>query len=204
VKRLLYGGSFDPIHAGHLSLARAAARVLGADRVSFVPAAEAPHKRGFAAATPDDRLEMCRRAVLGEPLFDVLDVEIERGGVSYTVDTVRELLAGACRGDQLMLLIGQDQLADLATWRNAAELVALAPIAVLPRAGAPEPPWPLLAEKLGREAADGIRARLLRVPPVDISSTAVRRRVAEGKSIRCWVPDPVADYVEARGLYRTV
>lgn len=202
MKRLLYGGSFDPVHAAHLSLARSAARALAADRVSLVPASDAPHKRGAAAASAADRLEMCRRAAAADPLFDVLDVEIARGGTSYTIDTVRELLAGPCRGDRLMLLIGQDQLADLANWRSAADLAALAPIAVLPRAGAPEPPWDELAQKLGREAADGIRARFLRVPTSDISSTQVRRRVAEGKSIRCWVPDAVADYVEARGLYR--
>jgi nicotinate-nucleotide adenylyltransferase len=202
VKRLLYGGSFDPIHAGHLALARAAARALGADRVSLVPAADAPHKRGAAAAPAADRLEMCRRAVAGDPLIDVLDIEVARGGVSYTIDTVRELKAGACRGDQLMLLIGQDQLADLTNWRNAAELAALATIAVLPRSGTPEPPWTDLYAKLGRDATDAIRARFLHVPAVDISSTAVRRRVADGKSIRCWVPDAVADYVEARGLYR--
>lgn len=202
MRRLLYGGSFDPVHAGHLSLARSAARALGAERVSLVPAADAPHKRGGASASAADRLEMCRRAVAGDPLFDVLDVEVARGGVSYTVDTVRELLAGPCRGDRIMLLIGQDQLAELGNWRDAAALASLAPIAVLPRSGAPEPPWPEIEKKLGKESADGIRARCLRVPAVDISSTAIRRRVAEGKSIRCWVPDAVADYVEARGLYR--
>jgi nicotinate-nucleotide adenylyltransferase len=202
VRRLLFGGSFDPLHAGHLSVARAAARVLGAERVSLVPAGDAPHKRGAAAASASDRLEMCRRAVAGDPLFDVIDVEVRRGGLSYTIDTVRELLAGPCRGDSLMLLLGQDAFADFATWRSARELAALVGIAVLPRPGAKEAPWDELARVIGQETADRIRARVLPVAPVEASSTAVRERVAAGKSIRCWVPDPVADYVEERGLYR--
>jgi len=202
VKRLVFGGSFDPVHAGHLAVARAAAKVLGADRVSLVPAADAPHKRGAASASADDRLEMCRRAVDGDPLFDVLDVEVRRGGVSYTVDTLRELREGPCRGDSLMLLLGQDALAEFATWRAAREVAESAPIVVVPRRGGKAVPWDALEEVLGKSATDAIRARVLPLTPVEGSSTQVRDRVAAGKSIRCWVPDPVADYVEARGLYR--
>jgi nicotinate-nucleotide adenylyltransferase len=202
VKRLLLGGSFDPIHVGHVAAARAAAAALGAERVSLVPAADAPHKRGAAAACAADRLEMCRRAVKDDPLFDVLDVEIRRGGVSYTIDTVRELMAGPCRGDDLMLLIGQDSLADLPGWRCGRELAELIPVAVVPRPGASPPAWDELARSLGTETTDGIRARFLRVPWMELSSTEIRRRVAAGESIRCRVPDAVADYVEERGLYR--
>jgi nicotinate-nucleotide adenylyltransferase len=202
VRRLLFGGSFDPVHTGHLEVARAAARALGAERVSLIPAADAPHKPGAARASGADRLAMCRLAVAGDPLFDVLDAEVRRGGVSYTIDTVRELLGGPLRGDQVLLLVGQDQLRDLARWREAAALVALVPVAVAPRPGAAEPPWEEIESAFGRDAADGIRRRLLPIAPVDVSSTDVRRRVAEGRSIRCRVPDAVADYIEARGLYR--
>ena len=203
MRRLLFGGSFDPVHAGHVSIAQAAARALGAERVSLVPAAGAPHKRAGASASAADRLEMCRRAVAGDALFDVLDVEVRRGGVSYTVDTLRELVAGPCAKDSLMLLVGQDQLAGLPQWKDAREIASLAPIAVVPRTGAAEPPWAELETALGREAAGGIRARVLKVAPVAISSTDVRRRVAEGRSVRCWVPDAVADYIEEKGLYRS-
>jgi nicotinate-nucleotide adenylyltransferase len=202
VKRLLFGGSFDPIHTGHVEISRAAAKALGADRVSLIPAADAPHKRGAARAPAADRLEMCRLATAGDPLFDVLDVEVRRGGVSYTIDTVRELLAGPCKGDRLMLLIGQDSLADLPGWREAAALASLVAIAIVPRRDAPPPAWDRIEAALGRDAADGMRARFLKVAPVDMSSTAIRERVAAGRSIRCWVPDAVADYVEKRGLYR--
>jgi nicotinate-nucleotide adenylyltransferase len=202
VKRLIFGGSFDPIHAGHLAVARAAARLLGADRVSLVPAADAPHKRGAASASAADRLEMCRRATSGDPLFDVLDVEVRRGGVSYTIDTLRELRDGPCRGDSLMLLLGQDAFADFATWRNARELAASTPIVIVPRPDAKTVPWDEMERALGKPTTDAIRSRVLPTTPVEASSTAVRARVAAGKSIRCWVPDPVADYVEERGLYR--
>jgi nicotinate-nucleotide adenylyltransferase len=201
MRRLLFGGTFDPVHTGHLEVARAAARLLGADRVSLVPAADPPHKQGREVAPAADRLEMCRRAVASDPLFDVLDVEVRRGGASYTIDTIRELKAGPCRGDSLVLLVGQDALADLPAWRSARELAAEVPIAVVPRPGAPTPPWDDLARALGADAVAGIRARSLPVRPVDLSSSTVRARARAGKSVRCWVPDPVADYIESRGLY---
>jgi nicotinate-nucleotide adenylyltransferase len=201
MRRLLYGGSFDPIHAGHLAVSAAAARALGADRVCLVPAASSPIKDG-SEASPGDRLEMCRRAVRDDPLFEVLDLEVLRGGRSYTYDTVRALLDGPFRGDQAMLLLGQDALADLPRWHRARELAALVPIAVAPRPGTPEPDWNALALSLGGDAADGIRRRFLRLPTSTISSTEIRRRRAAGVSIRCWVPDAVADYIEERGLYR--
>jgi len=202
VKRLIFGGSFDPVHVGHVELARAVARALGADRVSLVPAADAPHKRGQASATAQDRLEMCRRAVAGDPLFDVLDVEVRRGGVSYTLDTLHELAAGPCRGDSLMLLLGQDSLADFTSWKGAKEIAALAPIAVVPRENAKPVPWDELSRLLGADAVAGIRARILPIRPIDVSSTDVRERARTGRSIRCRVPDAVADFVEERGLYR--
>lgn len=198
---LLYGGSFDPVHAGHLHVATTAASILGADRVLLVPAAVSPFKDGTSASA-EDRLAMCRLAVEGDPRLGVCDVEVRRGGRSYTWDTVDELLAGPLRGDDVMLLLGQDSLADLPRWHRARELVARVPVAVAPRAGAAAPDWDALAAGLGREAADGIRARFLRMPASPVSSTDIRRRVAEGRSIRCRVPDAVADMIEAKGLYR--
>jgi len=201
MKRLLFGGSFDPFHAGHLAVADGAFRATRPDRLVLVPAASSPHKDG-TSAPPEDRLEMCRLAVAGDPRFEVLDAEIRRGGRSYTYDTVQELLAGAWAGDSLAVLVGQDVLGDLPRWRDARALAALVPIFVVSRPDAADPDWEALAAGLGREAADGLRTRFLRLPPSRVSSTEVRRRVREGKSIRCWVPDPVADYIEARGLYR--
>jgi nicotinate-nucleotide adenylyltransferase len=203
MRRLLFGGSFDPIHAGHLAVAEAAARALGADRVALVPAATSPIKDG-TAASGEDRLAMCRLAAQGNPLFEVLDLEVRRGGRSFTIDTVEELLGGPFRGDQVMLLLGQDALADLPRWHRARDLARRVPIAVAPRLGAAPPDWEAIAAVIGEEDAARIRARVLRLPESRISSTEVRRRLAEGKSVRCWVPDPVADWIEAKGLYRPV
>lgn len=201
MRRILYGGSFDPVHAGHLHVAAHALALLGADRLSFVPAASSPLKPDGPRAPAEDRLAMVRLAAATDPRFDVLDVEIARGGRSYTFDTVRALLDGPCKGESLMLLLGADALRDLPRWHRARELAALVPIAAAARPGVTEPDWGELGRALGADAMNGLRARILRIPPNPVSSTAVRRRIAEGKSVRCWVPDPVADYIEAKRLY---
>ncbi len=200
LRRLLYGGSFDPVHTGHTAVAAAAGRLAGADVVSLVPAADPPHKDGTHASAVH-RLAMCRLVAEELPGVDVLDIEITRGGVSYTIDTVEALLAGPCRGEQLMLLIGQDSVPLLPTWRRIDELLRIVPVAVAPRPEAADPDWESLEKALGREACRGLRQRWLATPRHAISSTAIRQRVAEGRSIRCFVPDPVADYVAAEGLY---
>jgi nicotinate-nucleotide adenylyltransferase len=203
IRRILYGGSFDPVHAGHLHVAAHALRALGADRLAFVPAFRSPHKTNGTSASAEDRLAMLRLAAQEDPRFDVLDTELRRGGPSYTVDTVRELLApgGPFAGDALVLLIGQDALCEFHRWQEARALAALAPIAWVPRPGAPEPPWEVLADAIGADAAAAIRTRRLPVPPHRASSTEVRTRAASGRTVRCWVTDPVADYIEAKGLY---
>ena len=200
-RRLLYGGTFDPVHSAHVSIAESAGRLVGADVVSLVPAGDPPHKPEGPHASAADRLEMVRRAVAGHPLLDVLDVEVRRGGTSYTIDTVEHLLAGPCEGESLMLLLGQDALDLLPQWHRAGELVRRVPIAVAPRAGAGEPPWEPLEEAFGRDVVAALRSRVLATPREPVSSTQVRKRIAEGRSVRCWVPDAVADYIEEHGLY---
>ncbi len=200
-RRLLYGGTFDPVHAAHVAVAEAAGRAVGADRVSLVPSADPPHKQHGPYASAGHRLEMVRRAVAGHPLLDVLDVEVRRGGTSYTVDTVEELLRGACAGESLMLLVGSDALALLPTWHRVRDLLALVPIVVAPRPDQPEPPWGELAAAFGEPTVAELRARTLPTPRQAISSTEVRRRVGEGRSVRCWVPDAVADYIAEHHLY---
>ena len=202
MRRVLFGGSFDPVHQSHLDVGRAAAAHLGAERVSLIPAAASPHKPDGARASSDDRLAMLRIAILGDPLFDILDVEIRRGGKSFTYDTVRELMDGPCRGDSLMLLLGQDALIDLPRWYRAKELAALVPIAVVPRKDVPPPDWNEISAALGPEAMQSLRSRVVPMTQSAISSSDIRKRRAEGRSIRCYVPDPVVDYIEAHGLYQ--
>ena len=180
----ILGGSFDPIHHGHLILARAAREELGLDRVVFIPAHLSPHKTDSKPATSEDRLAMVRLAIDGEDGFAASDIELQRPAPSYTVDTLRELRA-AHPEDELLLLIGADNVAKFDTWREPQEIRRLAQIAVLDR-GAHRTPhdWPVVR-------------RL-----VDISSTDIRARVAEGRSIRYLTPGPVCDYIATHGLYR--
>ena len=199
--RLLFGGTFDPIHEGHLHVARKAGRLLGAECVVLVPTGAPPHKGNRTHATAAQRLEMVRLAVANDPFLDVSDVEILRAGTSYTFDTVDALLGGPYRGDQLILLLGQDALEILPSWHRITELAARVAFAHVPRPDAPEPDWEGLRAALGEPAADALRALRLPVEMRDISSSDLRLRRREGRSVRCRVPDPVVDFIEEHGLY---
>ena len=181
----ILGGSFDPIHHGHLILARAAIEELGLDRVLFVPANKSPHKTETKPATAEDRIGMVRLAIAGEEGFEASDIELRRPAPSYTVDTVRELKQSHPQ-DEFVLLIGADNVAKFDTWREPEEIRRLAQIAVLDRGEKPVAhDWPAVH-------------RL-----VDISSTDIRARAAAGLSIRYLTPDAVCDYITQHSLYRT-
>lgn len=180
----IFGGTFDPIHHGHLILARAAAEELLLDRVVFIPARISPHKTDIPGANAQDRLAMIRLAIESEPGFEANDMEIHRPSPSYTVDTLRAWKRLAPDAE-LYLLIGADNVAEFETWRQPDEIRCLAQIIVLDRAGCVTlPEWPVVR-------------RL-----VDISSTDIRSRVAHGRSIRYLTPNAVCDYINAQSLYR--
>ena len=184
----LFGGSFDPVHLGHLVVADAAADILGA-RVRFMPAREQPFKRGAAVATAAQRAEMLELAVRGNPRLAVERVELDLPAPSYTVHTLR-VLAEREPGNRFTLLLGADAAAELPAWHEAAVLPDLADIVVFGRPGCTlAPNLPIL--------------RVIEVPAIGISATDVRRRIAAGRSIRYLVPDAVREYIAARGLYRT-
>ena len=184
----LFGGSFDPPHLGHWLAAVDAFEALALDRLVFVPAGRQPLKRGQAAAAATDRLAMVRAMAAGDPRFDVDPIEIERDGLSYTVDT----LAAWQRPDvgELFFLVGADVLASFHRWREPARVQALATLVVLRRTHD--------AVELPR----AVTARVLDTRRVDVSSTEIRARVRAGRSIRGFVPEAVAAYVTAAGLYR--
>lgn len=185
----VFGGTFDPPHLGHLVVASDACEALGLGRVLWVPSAVPPHKLRTVQAPAEARLEMVRAAIGGDPRFEADDLELRRAGPSYTVDTLREL-AARHPGDELVLLIGADNLREIPGWREPAEILRLARVAVLSRDGAGVPP----------DAP--IPAPAVAVPRVDVSATEVRRRAAAGETIRYLVPDAVRALVERRGLYR--
>ena len=186
----LLGGSFDPPHTGHLLAAGDAFDALDLDRLLFIPAGVQPLKAGQAFATADQRLTMVRLLVAGDDRFGVESVEIDRGGLSYTVDTLRDLSA-RWPAVELFWLVGADVLESFANWREPERIVQLATVVVLQRTGdAPD-----LAQMPGA-------ARLLATRRIDISSTEIRQRVRDKKSIRGFVPDAVADFIAAERLYR--
>jgi nicotinate-nucleotide adenylyltransferase len=185
----LLGGSFDPIHFGHLILAQQAAEQLDLDKVWFVPASISPLKGRSPIASSKDRLAMIRAAIRGNPQFGVLDVEIRRPGPSFTIDTVESLSGGA--SDKLFFLIGADALLDLARWKRAEELARRVTFAAFRRPGSRgirAPRWVRWVEVTG--------------PLIDISSTDIRNRARLGRPVRYFTPDAVAAIVKRRGLYR--
>lgn len=183
----LFGGTFDPPHTGHLIVAQDALIRLELARVVFIPAFEPPHKRGRAISPAHLRLAMLRAALADDDRFAIDDIEIRRGGTSYTVDTLRALHA-ADPAAELFLLLGTDQYEEIETWREPGELRTLARIAVLSREGR----HPVLR-------ADG--ASRVPVTRIDVSATEIRRRVAAGEPIRYLVPAAVEAIIRQHRLY---
>ena len=197
----LLGGTFDPIHLGHLLLAVHSYEELDLDRVIFIPARLPPHK-AQPVVGPDDRLQMVRLAVGTDDRFLVCDCELTRAEPSYTIDTVRQFQQSLGTNTYLSWLIGSDMLVDLPTWHEVNELVDMVDIIVVSRAGQPQPNFSSLRPILTIEQINRIRAHAIEVPLIDISSTMVRERIAQGLSVRYFLPEPVAGFISDRNLYR--
>jgi nicotinate-nucleotide adenylyltransferase len=193
------GGTFNPPHVAHLLCAQEAHDQLGLDRVLLMPVATPPHKDADGDPGPAARLAMCELAAASDARLAVSDLEIRRGGASYTVDTLRELHASS-PGSELTFIVGGDMAASLPTWREPGEVVALARLAVAEREGARRAD---ILERLATIPGAVDRVDFFDLPRMDVSSSLVRRRVAAGRPIRYLVPDPVAEYVAQHGLYRS-
>ncbi len=206
----VFGGTFNPVHLAHLRLAEEAREVLGLERVLFIPSADPPHKSAdLASAT--HRLQMVEIAIASNPSFDALDLELERTGPSYTVDTLREL-THRYDDQELWFLMGTDTLTELGSWYEPEKLVGLTNIAVVARAGSAQRSLEsLLPERLaslyvplpGRlRHSTGREVCSIPFSPLDISASDIRRRVARGASIRYLVPAAVIEYIEKYRLYQ--
>ena len=194
----ILGGSFNPPHLAHLVCASEAAAQLGLDRVLLTPVARPPHKDAERDPGPQERLELCRLAIAGDERLGLFDLEVVRGGSSYTVDTLKELHARTPE-DHLTFIVGGDIALGLPSWHEPEAVLGLARLAVAERSGA------------GRE---DVEARLREhfpaarppvffdMPRLDISSSQIRRRIAAGRPIRYLVPDPVAEHIARGKLYR--
>lgn len=187
----LLGGTFDPIHLGHLRAAESAREGLDLDLVVFLPSGEPPHRTGPLASALD-RFTMACLASAGHPRFAVWETELKRPGPSYTVDTLASLLAER-PDDELVLVVGDDTWPEMTEWREPERLFSLAEVAVVTRPGEPSPtttpPFP------------GARVTRVAGPALPISATAIREHVRRGESVRYLVPVPVAEYIARRGLY---
>jgi nicotinate-nucleotide adenylyltransferase len=186
----ILGGTFDPPHIGHLLIAEDAFAALALERLIFVPACEQPLKTGRVAAPAAQRLAMVRAMVAGDSRFEVSDVEVERGGLSFTVDTLRHF-AALYPSDERFLLLGADVFASFSQWREPGDVVRLARPVVLTRAGAA----PV-------KVVQGVTPQQLETRRVDVSSTEVRDRVHRGLPISGFVTEPVAALIRQHGLYR--
>jgi nicotinate-nucleotide adenylyltransferase len=179
----VFGGTFDPVHVGHLAIANSALEELALDRVIFVPAQRSPLKGDDPVASGADRVTMLEAAVVDEPRFVVSRAELEREGPSYTVDTLERM-----RGQgELYLILGSDAYADFARWRDPERIRSLATIVIAARPGAPNAPK---------------GARVLDSPLMDVSSRELRARAARGRSLRYLVPEAALRYIEEHRLYR--
>ncbi|MCG6956892.1 MAG: nicotinate-nucleotide adenylyltransferase [Gemmatimonadetes bacterium] len=191
----IFGGTFDPPHVGHVAVAEDVVRCLDLDRLIWIPALDPPHKPEQPLSPARLRLEMTRAAVAGHPRFEVSEVELRRPGPSYTVDTLRTLRA-AHPSSRLFLVLGADQVRTLATgWREPTTVLRLATLALMDRAGED-------AMEVGPELPGMERAIHVPVRRVDVSSTEVRARVAEGKDISGLVSPGTLAVIEREGLYR--
>ena len=201
---VIFGGTFSPVHLGHLITARHVAEQLGAEKVTLMPAAVPPHK----ATVPLEarhRLAMLELAVQGDPLFEISTLELDRTGPSYTYDTLLQLRQQQGLQTQLIWVIGMDMLRDLATWRRATEVVEMARIVIACR-----PPMPAdlderlraLRVRFDEDQIARIAGGILQTPLIDISSTQIRHRVRDHKPIRYLTPEPVVEYIRRHGLYQ--
>ncbi|MFC1916275.1 nicotinate-nucleotide adenylyltransferase [Chloroflexota bacterium] len=194
------GGTFDPIHSGHLIVAEEAKTQLNLAEVIFMPAGQPWLKTGRPISPAKHRLQMLRLALADEPHFKLSTREIERAGPSYTIDTITELRGQLDTEDEIFFIVGPDSLAQLPQWREVDQLITLCYLVAVPR---PESPRPDL--KVLEASIPGIsqRVMLMDKPHIDISASAIRERVARGLSVRHLVPEPVNRYIKEQGLYLT-
>lgn len=197
----LFGGSFNPIHAGHLIMAQDAGHAFGLDRIIFIPAAIPPHKLSQTLVTADQRLDMIRLALGDQYAWEVSDEEIRRGGVSYTIDTVRHFRA-LHPDDELYFIIGGDTLPELHTWKDIALLLELCKFITMVRPGFEKELLRSAGLKIDQRHFDDLLGRVTTGHVIGISSTEIRMRVAKHEPIRYLVPELVERYISEHGLYR--
>ena len=196
----ILGGTFDPVHLAHLSIARAAMDHAELERVLFIPAGQPRLKQAQPAVSVDHRIKMMRLAIEGEPRFRVCDMEARRSGPTYSVDTLVELSAMLGPAADLFFILGLDVLGQFDRWKDPGRVVGLCRLLAMDRPGEQEFDWTAFYVRVPE--AEG-RVQTVTAPPVDVSGTGLRRQASDGESLVGQVPDAVADYIREQGLYLT-
>ncbi len=191
----IFGGTFDPPHNGHIALARACREGLDLDEVLFVPAAQNPLKTNGPRASAKDRLAMLGLIAAGEPGVGVVDLEIQKGGTSYTADTLTDLTMA--QPADYWFLLGGDALKGFGEWKNPQKILRLARLGVVLRPSQADADVVMRFSEPYRERVD-----LIRMTPVDVSSTEIRQRISRGQTIAPYVPQAIQAYIEEKGLYQ--
>jgi nicotinate-nucleotide adenylyltransferase len=198
----IFGGSFDPVHMGHLWIAESARERLSLDEVRWIPAATSPLKPDGPVASDEHRMQMVRLAVSGNPHFVVDDREIIRGEVSFTVDTIAEIQSEQPE-NQFFLIVGSDSLASFDRWHQPTRLLDLVTLAVIQRGGENEIDFSILRDLTTPQCIEKIQQSVVPMPLIEVSSTELRRRISQGKSIRYQVPAAVEAFIRSEKPYQT-
>ena len=196
----IFGGSFDPIHQGHLILAEACREQVELDQVWFMPCAVQPHKNSGARATDRQRMEMIELAIAGHDGFSLSKIEIERGGTSYTVDTLKQIRESNSE-DELFLLMGDDSLESFESWREPQTICELAVPVIVNRPGSGKVDLSVLQQFVDGQRFELFQSSTVQSPMIEISSSNIRSSVADKKSIRYQTPRSVQKYIEINNLY---
>ena len=201
-KIILFGGTFDPIHLGHVEVCVAAMDRIGAQQVVFVPARRSPHKNCLPTASDPERIEMIRLAIQGRPRLQVSDCELKRPEPSYTLDTVQEFRRQYGSRADLIWLVGADAVKDLPRWYRIHELMEACTLAVMYRAGYPKPDFTCCKETFSARQIHKLENSVVPVPLIEISSTEIRDRISREQEVKEILAPEVYDYIQAHGLYR--
>jgi nicotinate (nicotinamide) nucleotide adenylyltransferase len=199
-KFAILGGTFDPIHFGHISVAEAVLDKTDVEKVLFIPSGKPPHKELECVSNSDIRLDMTRLAIEGHENMEVSSIEIDRGGMTYTVDTVLQLKSLLGNDAKFKFITGADAIHDIKTWKDYKLLLKICSFIAVTRPGYNKNTEAMEIEKM--EKKFGCDIEFIEIPPVDISSSQIRQNISNGISVEGMVPDKVAEYIFKKGLYK--